>query len=188
MTNIQNNGIAVFEKVFNRDYCHQLIEYFEWCKSNNMTWGRETDEKIKNDEAVSLGFNMDNSGQLMAGFNDIFWNQCYPEYLNYFSVLNDFTKHGILSYKIQKTLPGQGYHIWHCEDMSLDFRTRIGTYILYLNDVEEGGETEFLYQNQRIKPSAGTLVIFPSGYIHAHRGNPPLSGVKYILTGWLEFT
>jgi hypothetical protein len=85
-------------------------------------------------------------------------------------------------------MPGQGYHVWHCEDMALEFRRRIGTYILYLNDVEEGGETELLYLNQRIKPTAGTLVLFPSGYIHAHRGNPPLSGVKYILTGWLEFT
>lgn len=187
MANIQNNGIAVFESVFNRDYCHKLIEYFEWRKSIGQTWGRDTKESVKNDEAVTIAFGIDDSAEVINGFNEVFWGQCYPDYTKFFSILNDFNKHGILTYKIQKTLPGQGYHIWHCEDMNLEFRKRIGTYILYLNDVEDGGETEFLYLNQRIKPSAGTLVVFPAGYIHTHRGNPPLTGTKYILTGWLEF-
>lgn len=191
MANIQNNGVAVFESVFNRDYCHKLIEYFEWCNANHKTWSRQDAENApetrKNDESVTMSFGMDDSGGLIGGFNDIFWNQCYPEYVEYFSVLNDHARHGILSYKIQKTKPGQGYHIWHCEAMNVESAKRLGTYILYLNDVEEGGETEFLYLNQRIKPTAGTLVIFPAGYVYTHRGNPPLSGTKYIMTGWTEF-
>ena len=60
-------------------------------------------------------------------------------------------------------------------------------FILYLNDVDEGGETEFLYQSRRVKAKAGTVVLWPAAYTHVHRGNPPLSGSKYILTGWLEF-
>lgn len=187
MTKIQNNGIAVFENVFSRDYCKKLIDHFEWCSENLKTWGRETPEYLKNDESVVISFGLDDSGAFLKEFDNIFWNKIYPEYTKFFSVLNDYNKHGILSYKIQKTLKGQGYHVWHCEDMILEFRKRIGTYILYLNDVEEGGETEFLYLGQRIKPTAGTLVIFPSGYVHAHRGNPPLEGKKYIMTGWLEF-
>ena len=58
--------------------------------------------------------------------------------------------------------------------------------MLYLNSVTEGGETEFLYQKRRIKPQQGRLVIFPAGFTHTHRGNPPLSGDKYILTSWVE--
>jgi hypothetical protein len=191
MTNIQNNGIAVFENVFNRDYCHSLIKYFEWCKINHKTWNRQdaenSAETSKNDESVAMTFGMDDSGNFLGGFNEIFWGQCYPEYTRFFSTLNDYSRHGILTYKIQKTLPGQGYHIWHCEAMNMESSKRLGTYILYLNDVEEGGETEFLYLNQRIKPAAGTLVIFPTGYVHTHRGNSPLKGEKYILTGWVEF-
>jgi len=56
-----------------------------------------------------------------------------------------------------------------------------------LNDVEEGGETEFLYLKKRFKPIRDRLLIFPAGFTHTHRGNPPLSGDKYILTGWVEF-
>ena len=65
---------------------------------------------------------------------------------------------------------------------------RSGAYILYLNDVPEGGETEFLYQRLRVSPKEGTLVIFPASYTHTHRGNPPLRGSKYIMTGWIEFS
>jgi len=59
--------------------------------------------------------------------------------------------------------------------------------MIYLNDVEEGGETEFLYYARRIKPTQGTLLIWPAYFTHAHRGNPPLSNTKYIITGWIEF-
>ena len=58
--------------------------------------------------------------------------------------------------------------------------------MLYLNDIDEGGETEFLYQHKRVPPKAGTIVIWPTGFSHTHRGNPPLSNTKYIVTGWLN--
>ena len=64
---------------------------------------------------------------------------------------------------------------------------RLALVLLYLNDVAEGGETEFLYQSLRIKPKKGTVIICPTDFTHTHRGNPPLSKTKYIATGWVEF-
>ena len=58
-------------------------------------------------------------------------------------------------------------------------------WMVYLNDVEEGGETEFLYQKRKVKPTKGTVVIWPGSYTHVHRGNPPMS-TKYIATGWFQ--
>ena len=55
---------------------------------------------------------------------------------------------------------------------------------IYLNVVEEGGETEFLSQKKRYNPVAYTALLWPGSWTHQHRGNPPLSGDKYILTGW----
>ena len=57
--------------------------------------------------------------------------------------------------------------------------------MVYLNDVEEGGETEFLHLDLKVKPTKGTLMWFPVHYPYVHRGNVPLSGDKYIMTGWV---
>ena len=70
---------------------------------------------------------------------------------------------------------------------SFSTRDRIAVWTIYLNDIEEGGETEFLHQSLRLPPKQGTVGIFPSSYTHLHRGNPPLSKEKHILTGWIEF-
>ena len=86
--------------------------------------------------------------------------------------------------KLQYTPIGGGYHIWHYENDAMSVASRILTWTIYLNDVEEGGETEFLYQHKRVKAEKGNILIFPASFTHTHRGNPPISGDKYILTGW----
>jgi hypothetical protein len=77
--------------------------------------------------------------------------------------------------------------MWHYESDNRETCHRLLAWMVYLNDVEEGGETEFLYQHKRIKPKQGTLVIWPASFTHTHRGNSPLSNVKYVVTGWTEF-
>jgi hypothetical protein len=59
--------------------------------------------------------------------------------------------------------------------------------MFYLNDVEQGGETDFFYPNIKLKPKKGTMVIAPAGFTHTHRGNKPISDNKYILTSWVLF-
>jgi hypothetical protein len=97
---------------------------------------------------------------------------------------------GAISYeiKLQKTPIGGGYSVWHCEQgAGSGSATRAISWMVYLNNVEEGGETEFLYQGFRQKAKKGTLVIWPAAYTHTHRGNPPYSNEKYIITGWANF-
>ena len=85
---------------------------------------------------------------------------------------------------LQKTEPLQGYHTFHSENLAWHGHNRTLAWMLYLNDIEEGGETEFLYQQLKIKPKRNTFVIWSGSFTHLHRGNPPISGTKYILTGW----
>ena len=105
------------------------------------------------------------------------------EYQSMFGDLGGMTVRSVRQ-KLQKTQKAGGYHVWHHEQQDIDSATRVLVWTIYLNDVEEGGETEFLYQSQRVKARKGKIVIFPAGFTHTHRGNPPLSGDKYILTGW----
>lgn len=59
--------------------------------------------------------------------------------------------------------------------------------VLYLNDDYEGGELEFVNYNVKIKAKAGTLVVFPSGFAHAHIAHPVTKGTKYAVVSWLVY-
>ncbi len=92
-----------------------------------------------------------------------------------------------VGYNLQRYLPGEYYH-WHIDGGSHQFAERQLVALWYLNDVEgPGGETEFLYQNVRIRPEAGKLVLFPPFWTHEHRAVTLQQGVKYIATTWVVF-
>lgn len=84
-----------------------------------------------------------------------------------------------------------GYPYWHSEVYPQTGHNealhRILLFMYYLNDVEEGGETDFYYQDLSIRPKRGTMVIAPAYFTHTHRGNVPISNDKYILTSWVLF-
>lgn len=98
------------------------------------------------------------------------------------------------SINLQKYRQGEGhYRHWHSEvcpspeDPRCEAMHRVLLWMYYLNDVDEGGETEFYFQSRKIAPRRGTFVVAPSGFTHTHRGQVPLSGDKYILTSWVLF-
>lgn len=91
-------------------------------------------------------------------------------------------------YNVQKYAPGKHYSAWHCENNgnSSYFRRHLA-FMTYLNDVTDGGETEFLHQAVKIRPQKGLTLIWPAHFTHIHRGLPSPTQIKYITTGWLEF-
>jgi hypothetical protein len=84
-----------------------------------------------------------------------------------------------------------GYPYWHCElyprDPAGETLHRHLLWTLYLNDDFDAGETEFLFQDRRIAPRTGSLLIAPTAFTHTHRGNRPQGGDKFIATSWILF-
>jgi hypothetical protein len=60
-------------------------------------------------------------------------------------------------------------------------------FLWYLNDVDEGGETEFVDLALRIPARAGRLLVFPPYWMYQHAGLPPRSGDKYIVSTYMRF-
>lgn len=95
---------------------------------------------------------------------------------------------------MQKYLAGEGnFNHWHSEhyphptDPQQKSLHRTLLWLIYLNDVPEGGETDFLYQQASIKPSAGSIVLSPCSFTHTHRGRTPISNDKYVLASWVMY-
>jgi len=90
------------------------------------------------------------------------------------------------SFMVQRYTKQKGRYVYH-NDFRSDWENkkyRVITYLWYLNNVEEGGETEF-WGTHTIKPETGKLLLFPASWTFPHRGKMPLSHDKYIITGWL---
>jgi len=90
------------------------------------------------------------------------------------------------NFMVQRYLKNEGRYVYH-NDFNIDVKKneyRIITYLFYLNDVEEGGETVF-WNDHKIKPEKGKLILFPASWTFPHCGKMPISSNKYIITGWI---
>jgi|TARA_R100001594_G_scaffold3922_8_gene14423 hypothetical protein len=187
------NFIGVFDNYLPANECKKAIQLFEEQDKFNKTLDRMAFENSpyteKKDKQAFLGphnisFWWESIKPLIVNFE-----LAFQHYNNKTGILNAY---GIPHFhytdiKIQKTLPTEGYHLWHIEHMKgFDNEARAVVFSIYLNDVEEGGETEFLHFSKRVKPKTGRIVIWPAGFPYVHRGNPPLKGEKYIITSWLK--
>ena len=184
-----DNHIGVFKNFMTDKLINSYITFFNNCEEQGAVYPRKEDETLVSDSAISTIMGSVNTALTYSNkpFIEMFFKDVYPLYTQKYSYLKNLATHNILEVKIQKTKVGEGYHVWHCENAEMKARNRIFAFSVYLNDVAEGGETEFLYQKCRFKPEKNTMLVWPSQFTHVHRGNPPLSNDKYIITGWVEY-
>ena len=107
----------------------------------------------------------------------------FKEIYPYFSDMSRFKDMG---YNIQRYREGEYYH-WHVDADNEVLAPRQLVALWYLNDVEEGGETDFIFQQASVKPEKGKLMLFPPFWTHEHRAAVVRKGVKYIATTWINF-
>lgn len=192
-----NDFIGVWDSFVPASFCKTLIKYFEDVVNNRTSivdneFSEYEDTGVLHGEIQYKGsLNRKDQSILMNYVNakftyqiNQFLSSCVIHYIHEFDQLKHLRMFSS-DIKMQKTPPGGGYHLWHYENASASNATRELTWMIYLNDVPEGeGETEFLYQRKRYQPKTGTVVIFPAGMTHVHKGNTVLTTDKYILTGW----
>ena len=179
----------IFEKqnALSEDFCASTIESFEVHKEDQYE-GR-IGQMVNHDKSIKRSTDLVVSGkQHWQDVDRTLFKSlgiAIREFRNQFPYFNGPFKD--MGYGLQRTNPGEFYH-WHIDGGSHDFSHRQLVAIWYLNDVKgPGGETEFLFQDVKIKPEQGKLLLFPPFWTHEHRGVALESGVKYIATTWVVF-
>tara|TARA_B100000963_G_scaffold230561_1_gene201183 strand:- start:3600 stop:4196 length:597 start_codon:yes stop_codon:yes gene_type:complete len=176
----------------NNELCNKMIEFFE----------KNPDRQIKGQTAGGIDENVKKCTDITIRpeelqdkkfeiFNKYFENlfQCFNDYKEQYDFLKTFVKKlHIGPFNIQKYYPGDHFNKVHAERTDLSTIHRLFAWMTYLNDVEEGGTTDFDYYKIKVKPKAGKTLIWPAEWTHAHKGSILKGGEKYIITGWLHFT
>lgn len=196
--------IGVFKNAFTEKECNELSK-----RIDNVTMMGNVLTKIKAKYNKNIrncidynimGRNNPVDNNLTKLVNAKF-NHFTEKYLSEFPH-NDIYHHGRIVYgstyfplfQIQKYKKMEGhYNAWHVEKESIT-SNRMFVYILYLNTVEEGGQTGFLFKERKkdkdffkVKPEVGKLIIHPCSWPYIHKGYMPESSDKYILTTWLQY-
>ena len=185
--------IGIYDGYIDKTLCKKVLDLFNKQQKFNKILKRQQyhpvpKHLIDDKSAVIDRENIQHFEEMDLNFLTINFKQALDHYLKETNILEYHTPFHELSYtsiKIQKTSPGQGYHIWHVERKHNNYTAnRILAFTIYLNEVK-GGETEFLHHNQRVDTKVGRIAIWPATFPYIHRGNPPLDKDKYIVTSWL---
>ena len=175
-----------------KNVCTDLIKYFE--NSPNKTQGslyqKNWEIGVNKKEKLSTDIHIDIRNK-------------DKEILNYCRELDKVTEEYKKKYKhcnvqqdgweitevwnLQKYNPKEGYFIKHYERCGLSTAYRHLAFMTYLNDVRDGGETEFYYQKLKIKPETGLTLIWSCDWTFTHRGIASPTETKYITTGWFNY-
>lgn len=89
--------------------------------------------------------------------------------------------------RIKRYVAGSGEAFQPHFDAIYEVASRYLVFLWYLNEVTEGGETEFCDLGIKVQARTGRLLMFPPYWMFQHAGRPPLSGDKYILSTYLLF-
>lgn len=190
--------LEAYPNAFSKEWCDDVIRHFDFCESQNNLTVYRSDSAVSDTQlffADASAFENEKSDEfelrgLHRRFADEFFDttaKVTQKYAEKYNILRGMGPHTIFDVKIQKVRPGEGFTQWHFEHGDVSTCRRFLTFMVYLNDIEEGGETDFLYQKKRFRPKAGTMLVWPAGFTHTHRGNKPNNETKYIITTWMEY-
>ena len=180
------NFIAEYPNALNDELCDEIIKFADKHIEVNPSLNRSvatesTKTSLRKDWFFFIHTKFDFAIPINNLLNE-YLKQYSDEYMGAFYT----GRYSSFDQKLQVTPAGGGFHNWHCEHSHYVYCDRVLAWMFYLNNIELGGETEFLHQKCRIKPEKGKLVIFPAAFTHCHRGNPPLKDTKYVVTGWFN--
>lgn len=179
--------VAVFENALDRDFCDQLIAQFEALRGQWYRGGSAQSASLAESSWVELnistiaddafkGFFLAQIEKYLARYNDVLGlSRPVPLRVRYEDL------------RLKKYSNASGDKFQPHFDATDAHPLRYLVFLWYLNDVAEGGETEFCDLDLRVQARAGRLLMFPPYWMYQHAGLPPKTHDKYILSTYLLF-
>ena len=169
----------------------EIIDFFENNKQLQKKGSTAKGVEIKRKKSTDITISPNRlSDPKYKVFQDYFseLQKCFMDYRDQWPFIKEFlTRINVGPFNVQKYYPGDHFAALHSERTGLSTLHRIFAFMTYLNNVDDGGTTDFHYYGLKIKPEIGKTLIWPAEWTHAHTGSVLKSGSKYIITGWFDF-
>tara|TARA_B100001996_G_scaffold280367_1_gene220828 strand:- start:9 stop:671 length:663 start_codon:yes stop_codon:yes gene_type:complete len=187
--------VRYYDNVVSKEWCNSVIDLFE--KSNSKTFDNERKSftELDIDNLPEVRSEM---GLPYEPFKDIkeTFIRVLKQNLQHFMKEVDIKEHhfppvvDMENIRIKKyTDNGKDVFKDHVDILRSKGPTskRFLVFILYLSDVEEGGETSIPRYKIKCKPKAGRLLMFPPFWTHPHQGEKVIKGTKYQMMTYLHY-
>lgn len=179
------NFIRTYDGALEPQLCDHLVEAFENWRQFQIRNGKVAREGLSESSWTELDLTKRSDRQFKAALTDrIFeYKAKYESDCGISPPLPDPAAFGRLMMK-RYTPNHQDWFQPHYDSVG-EHANRYLVFLWYLNDVDEGGETEFVDLDCSIQAAKGRLLMFPPYWMWRHAGNPPVSNAKYIVSTYL---
>ena len=180
-----NDFIHIHENALESDICEFLIALFDQTADKHERYDNEGKPNFTQ-------FNLTEHRELTPEVNQVH-NHIIKKIFEYRDKYYEFAdrrvfplEHTFEQFRIKKYNPGgEDRFDTHVDVVDYESARRFLSFMWYLNDVESGGET--IFRDLSVQPKMGTLLVFPPLWMFPHKGNPTLSGPKYIMSAYLHY-
>jgi hypothetical protein len=180
-----NDLIQVYDDVLSPDICNYLIKFYEdnvdkvekidiekkpsFSQLNFTENHQQTEDSIKIHNYV-ISRVLDHKKK----YYEYVDSRCFPK------------EHAFEQFRIKKYRNnGDDLFDSHVDVKDYESARRYLSFMFYLNDVDEGGET--IFTGLSIKPKTGRLLVFPPLWMYPHKGCIPISNEKYIMSTYFHY-
>ena len=176
--------VRYYDRVVSKEWCNKVIDLFEQSKKDTFDNDRksftelniEGKEEFKDIKETYIRVLRQNLQHFMKEVN--IENHHFPPIIDMENIrIKKYTDNGKDVFKNHvDIIRSQG-----------PSSKRFLVFIMYLSDVEEGGETSIPRYNIKCKPKAGRLLMFPPFWTHPHQGEKVIKGTKYQIMTYLHY-
>ena len=177
--------VHTYDNVLQPDECEYLISLFDGNEEHHERVGKQGKPNFTQ-------YNFTKNKQVD---DEKIHNLLVKKTFEYRDKYYDFTdsrvfprEHALEQFRIKRyNTGGQDMFDTHVDVMTYASARRFLSFFWYLNDVDEGGGTEFTRQRVTVGAKKGRVVIFPAEFMFPHRGQIPISGDKYLIPMFINF-
>lgn len=181
----KSNFIYYSKGAYSNHFCQSMIKVMDGSSHIHFK-GRYGVDGVLDNKEISISLEHSECGLLEPLHKAIDkYKELYPSINNYVNKWHLYNHCQLMRYE-----PGNYYSHEHCENdgqHGRDSFNRLVAWMIFLNNIKEGGGTYFTQQKFVAKPREGDLYMWPAYWTHMHKGIVAPKEYKYIITGWCNF-